>query len=216
MFSLNNKPIKLNAMVPYSQIDSVIIKPYHLFCYIEGDRRNEIKKIFLSCFEDNYALIFLRYLIMYCDEKNNGEKWPDKITPEIVFWISQKSNIPINIKRMKIFEDGYLIKEKDGDDFELTHEFIVASFMCCSKDGCIPLNNNHIDFSKTEEFVIFLKKKIKEVEENVLIKVDPCVRYVKQNKLNIVDDIDISACYELMLVAYYMIPKLNKLDEKVT
>jgi hypothetical protein len=202
-------------MIPYSEISSVIIKPYHLFCYTEGNRRNEIKKIFLACFEDNYALIFLRHLIIYCDQKNNGERWPDKITPEIVSWISKKSNIPINIERMKIFEDGYLIKEKDGDNFELTHEFIVASFMCCSESGSLPLNNNHIDCDKTEEFVTFLKKKIKGVEENVL-KADPCVRYVKQHKLKIVDGVDIITCSELMLIAYYMIPTLSKKNQKAT
>jgi len=201
-------------MIPYSQIGSVI-KPYHLFCYTEGDRKNEIKKIFLTYFEDGYALIFLRCLIKYCDEKNNGEKWPDKITPEIVSWISKKSNLPINVEEMKIFKDGYLINETNGN-YGLTHEFIVASFMCCSENCYLPLSQSHIDFDKTEEFVTFLKKKIKELEEENVKKVDPCIRYVRQHKLKIVGDIDIITCNKLLLIAYYMIPRLSEKNQRAT
>jgi len=200
-------------MIPYSQIGSVI-KPYHLFCYTEGDRKNEIKKIFLTYFEDGYALIFLRYLIKYCDEKNNGERWPDKITPEIVSWISKKSNLKISVEEMKIFKDGFLINETNGN-YELTHEFIVASFMCCSEGIYLPLSQNHIDFDNRKNFIAFLKYKINAVERN-LQKADPCVMYVQQHKLNVVDGIDIITCSELMLVAYYMIPRLSEKNQRAT
>jgi len=100
----------------------------------------------------------LRYLIRYCDEKYYGERWPDQITPEIIVWMSKKSNIPINIEKMEIYKNGYIIK--CGVNYELTHEFITMSLVCCSISSFPLIYESSIDFARTGEFVRFLENKL--------------------------------------------------------
>ncbi len=141
-------------MIPYHKISSRLIKPYNLYTYDPS-----VKVYFFGRFgEDEKSFDFLHYLIRWCCEKNKGE-WPDKITPQILEHMSKDAEYLITIEEIKIFTDGYLIKDND-DNYELTHEFIVSSFMCCSDGNFLPLQTGHIDFRGEEKIATFLREQL--------------------------------------------------------
>jgi len=137
-------------MIPYSKIGSRLIKPYNLYTYT-----NEAKQYFIARFGDEQSFNFLHYLIRYCNEKNEGN-WPDKITKEIIEHMSKDAKVSIQIEEMKAFADGYVIKS--GSNYEITHEFVVGSFMYCPDGNFLPLSTGHIDFTKIEELTRLLKE----------------------------------------------------------
>lgn len=140
-------------MLPYSRIGSRLIKPHNLYTYTD-----DAKKYFFARFGgDKQSFDFLHYLIRYCCKKNQGE-WPSVITPEIAKSMCEDAGFEITISETKIFRDGYLIK--DAANYELTHEFIVSSFMCCSDGNFLPLSTGHIDFTGGEEISTFLREQV--------------------------------------------------------
>lgn len=140
-------------MVPYSKISSKLIKTYNL--YLDTD---DAKRFFLNRFsKDEKSFNFLKYLVRYCAKKTQGE-WPEKITPEILNSMEKDSGSQIQIEETKIYKDGYLIK--NNINYELTHEFIVSAFICCSDGNFLPLSTGHIDFSNEEKIATFLQNEV--------------------------------------------------------
>lgn len=136
-------------MIPYSHVGSRLIQPPCLYTYTE-----EARNYFVSSFGDEQSFEFLHYLVRYCNEKNNGQ-WLDLISPNDITQMSLDAKHPIIVERTNAFADGYIIRM--GDYYELTHEFIVASFMSCSDGNFLPLSTGHIDFSQMESLEKFLK-----------------------------------------------------------
>lgn len=223
-------------MIPYSRIDSKLIKPYNLYTYTD-----DAKQYFIARFGDEQSFSFLHYLIRYCNEKNEGN-WPNEITPEIIEHMSKDAKVSIQIEEMKAFTDGYVIKS--GSNYEITHEFVVGSFMCCSDGNFLPLSTGHIDFTKTEELARFLKEDLfieepqavnflvelvnfMSKEKGVLLSrefnlgdllritrandliADLCIDWAQSyNLINNYED-DLFICNGLILSAYYAMPRLN-------
>lgn len=129
---------------PYSLIGSKLVKPHHLFTYSK-----KAKNSFLSAFDafsDDKSFFFLQYLIKYCIENNKGE-WPTTITTAVVKSISDEVDADFIVEELKIYKDGYLLK--NGNDYELTHEFIVLSYISCSDGDSLPISTVHIDVSSS-------------------------------------------------------------------
>ncbi|MFA6386340.1 MAG: hypothetical protein WCW04_01030 [Candidatus Paceibacterota bacterium] len=161
-------------MIPYSKIDSKLIKPYNLYTYT-----SDAKQYFINRFRDEQSFNFLHYLIRYSNEKNEGN-WPDKITPEIIEHMSKDAKVSIQIEEMNAFKDGYVIKSESN--YEITHEFVVASFMCCSDGNFLPLSTGHIDFTKTEKLTKFLKEDLFIEESQALIFLVELVKSMSEKK----------------------------------
>ena len=153
-------------MVPYSKITFRPIKPCNFYTDSEY-----AKESFLARFNDEESFKFLHYFIKYCCEKNKGE-WPSKITSQMLKSISEDFDFIINIEDLKIFRDGYFVKNKF--DYELTHELIVLAYMCCSDGRFLALSTYYLDFSAEEKLAMVLRNEfsIKEPESiTFLLKV---------------------------------------------
>ncbi len=141
-------------MIPYHKISSRLIKPHNLYTYDPS-----VEEYFFGRFgQDEKSFDFLHYLIRYCCENNEGE-WPDKITNEIISEMSKDAGYPILIEETKLFADGFVSKDP-YNKYDLTHEFIVSAFMCCTDGNFLPLSTGHIDFSGEDKIANFLRDEI--------------------------------------------------------
>jgi len=136
-------------MIPYSHVGSRLIKTYCLYTSTE-----EARNYFSASFGDEKSFDLLHYLVRYCNEHNEGN-WPDLISPKEISQMSLDAKSPIIIEATNAYSNGYIIKL--GDCYELTHEFIVAAYMCCSDGNFLPLGTGHIDFTKTDALESFLR-----------------------------------------------------------
>jgi hypothetical protein len=73
----------------------------------------------------------------------------------------------MSLEDTQIFKDGYIFKTEN--DYELTHEFIVSSYLSCGDGNFVPLSAGHIDFTQEEKLSVFMQEQLFIGEDQAVI-----------------------------------------------